>query len=222
MLTSSQACRLLSAICKTYDKNKRHSLESCAMTTSIREYLLNDSRYSKHLASGLFVISNLKVKGRNNLCFHLVSANSGTLIPVTQAKLKNITKKSPNRRQEVLAEMREAIQYQIDEYRAQQRLLKTELIKFGFKELARELLICPLTNKFLSSGNIHVDHITGLEFIRLADAWLLTQTKYRYFKDVKKLDIESWTAFHQKNAVLQLTSAKANIKKGSSGYSSRC
>lgn len=210
MINSTQACKILSTICKTY--RGQHSFDSCALTQTLKEYLSLTTNYNLDT----FIVKSLRVKGRVNKCLFVISS-SGKHIPITQSKIK-----VPTRRQEVLMEMREAIQYQIDEYRQQQSQLRAELVQLNYKELARELLICPLTGKFLSSGNIHVDHVQGLEFIRLADAWLLTKTKYRYFKDIKKLDVESWSKFHQENAVLQLASAKANIKKGSSNYKSFC
>ena len=230
-MKQSEILQILDAILKTYSLNKRHSFDSCAMTLTLRDFLGSQPRYNRHVSTNKFVIKYANAKGRKFKCFHLVSENSGSLIPLSKSALSACFNKPTKKitRAGILSAMREAISYQIDQFRADQKQLREELIKSGFTELCKEIIKCPLTGKFLNSGCTHVDH--KVEFIRLADAWLETQTSFKKFAEIPARThyntivlqedyLKSWQEFHQKYAMLQLASAKANVKKGSRGYRS--
>lgn len=232
-MKTSDVLKILSTIVKTYPMNKRLSLDSCEMTRTLRSILSTTDRYSRHIKTDKFVIKLASAGGHTYKCLHLVSENSGSLIPLSKSALVNCLSgqkvQTTITRASVIAALREAVRYQIDEFRSKQKMLREELIQLGYRELARELIICPLTNKSLSSGTVHVDH--KIEFIVLLDAWLKLKTNCENFIDVParlhrgRVVIDeayekSWQNFHCQHAMLQLTLGKANIKKGSSGYRS--
>jgi hypothetical protein len=164
-------------------------------------------------------------KGRY-ICF------SGQEYPITQVKLYPRKKQSAVckhcglascKRAKVIAAFRLSIKEQIEEFREEIKakvnsLLATDVIKDQIA--ARKLLSCPLTGKFLGTAKTHVDHVKP--FKQLLEDFC---SEYNLKLCCVKLNRKgmfadtalqaSWQSWHKEKAILQITSAKGNLQKGS-------
>lgn len=210
-MKTSEAVSLLKHLIKTSKLNTEVLWNTSNESAVFFEHLLTLQRFSKQRSSPAFIVKNTYARGRSYRGLFMISANSGYHIPVTQQMLRSA--EAPplitNRRAAILSQMRELIQYQIDEARAR---LKAEQ---GGR--------CALTGKYLASGQNHVDHFGSYPFIRISDEWLASQGLTKYEEaDFKNEEVcESWKEWHLKHADLRLTLAKANVSKGASGYKSK-
>jgi len=202
-------------------KNKLTSKDIIPIPDELRDVLLDAPRYSK-LASYPDIKVTCKTFPGTNRRYRAIAlvTSTGKEIPVTKSRLKLSTGRKRNQKlskREVCVKFyREAIQYQIDLFRANFRQVQRE---YGSEY--PELLCCPLSGKkFWAGGKTHCDHT--IPFSWLLEQWLLTQTSYKKIVDCPMTDYyaDSWQKFHEKYAVLRLTSAKANIARGSEGYRS--
>ena len=234
-MRKSEAEKLLSAIVKQYNLNTRHPWASCEMTRALKEYLLNNKQISRHVQAedACFVIKYTQVAGRRLKMLHLVSENSGSLIILTKAKLHPEGHSRASRvvtRSLVLQAMRQAVDYQIKEFRSKEKAHRKRLAEEGSYDELRRLITCPISGKLMvgSGAKLHVDHYRK-PFIQIADEYLESKKldnylglaiKFRYGKPYL-LEPESWQEWHKQEACLQLVNGKANIKKGAGGYKSK-
>lgn len=144
-------------------------------------------------------------------------------VPIPLAKLsikKELTEKQLQacHKNACLAIMRALIQPQIEAYKASYKDKLAFLLANNMQEAARKLLLCPLSGKPLANGQVHCDHI--YPFSRLVADWLAENSlsfeqiviRKKNFVDEKLA--ESWADYHLAKACLQMTSAKANLRKG--------
>ncbi len=195
------------------------------MLAELEDYIFSLPRFSGHRGCNFIIKMAPAYGARRVKALHIITAHSGFALPVFASQLSQPkkAKSTKSTRAEVIAAMREAIRYQIDEYRAELRELRASVDKNSL--LYKELIICPLTRKRLI-GACHVDH-WGKPFIQIADEWLaslgfeaysnIMLNRGRLPNDI----LQSWQDYHKKHAKLQLVSKSANLKKGASGYISR-
>lgn len=139
----------------------------------------------------------------------------GYSIPITKAMLRGARKVNATARAQLMQVCRELIDKQIKEFRVEY-----------WKRMAsgESETICPLSGEhLLRCGQTDVDH--SYPFVRLVEDWLsmlhLTEDDFEIRNSRKlgrhtlgySLDL-SWQRYHQDNAKLQLTSHRANLRKG--------
>lgn len=188
------------------------------------EFIFNLPRFARHKGGKLKVLMASCFGSRKTKALHICSENSNFFIPIFASQLKSNKSKSKKiTRAAVLAAMREAIRYQIDEYRAAQKARRASCARNSITY--KSLMFCPVSGKRLTARS-HVDHY-GKPFIQLADDWLGLNgfTKYTEVPLKRgKLDgelLKSWQDYHKQHARLRLLSAAANISKGAGDYKSK-
>lgn len=200
----------------------------------LKTELLNHSSYQKAASKSDMKLKVLTryIAGRRIKTVCIVykdSQENNKTIPITAKKLyapkkKRGCKKCGNTncfKSRNIELMRSSIEPQIYAFREDINKRVDELRLIGNKRTGeqgkelRKLSTCPLSGKPLANKT-HVDHIEP--FIKLVDDWCsLSEVDICKYK-LSSTDVKSWNNYHQSNAALQLTNAKANMKAGSKGY----
>ena len=133
---------------------------------------------------------------------------------------KNDTERGKKNRAEVLAAMRQMVQYQIDDFKETWQAEMDSLKKKDVYEY-HEAMKCPLSGKDLRKTDIAIDH--DVPFITLAkEFWRINgidpHTCRLTGSAMKRVFEEShltlaWKKYHHQNAILQATDSKANLSK---------
>lgn len=192
----------------------------------LEAWLFNLPKFARHRGCSFTIKMASAYGGRRVKALHIITAKSNFALPVFASQLSapgSKAKQLKHTRAAVISALREAVKYQIDEYRAYHKALRASLPNGS--ETLKILMLCPLTGKRLC-GRAHVDHV-GRPFIEISDNWLIAN-KFKSYTDVdlkrgqlSEPLLSSWQEWHKKYAILQLVSARANIAKGSSGYISK-
>lgn len=152
--------------------------------------------------SRIFV--DLDAQYKKNKCFYLTrtDGSSTDFSWISCIDGRNI-------RREIFDAFRNAITYQIEEFK---------------KEKLTDSSVCPYTNEKLNNGNSHVDHESPLTFYSLVNKFLKEESIDLF--DVKISEpqdnqfttslinnqlIERWKKYHLKNAKLRIISATGNL-----------
>ena len=116
--------------------------------------------------------------------------------------------------------LRKTIEEQIKRFRNRCARRVTKLRVIGAKRTASEgkefnkLTTCALSGAPLTK--VHVDHV--IPFVELVKRWSTMEDIDLCKKRLTKKQLESWNTYHEQEAELQLTCAKANMKAGAKGY----
>lgn len=152
-----------------------------------------------------------------------------TKVPITKAKLYGNKKvracKHCNRtnchRSKSLSTLRKSIAIQISEYKQEVKQKAMSLASNNTPAAKIELhslTHCAISGIPLAAGQVHVDHVYPFSY--MVDDWLSQNNYEQTFLCNNKLWVkanrsvtDNWFAYHKENAMLQLVSAKANLKK---------
>ena len=187
----------------------------------LREALSVVPRYSKLCSyPDLKVTSKSYTSSSRSYRAVTLISSTGSEIPVTKSRVKLGTgtkkKTSQSDRQKAVTFFREAIQYQIDEFRANFKAVVSE-----YGQSHPELTICPLSGKKLYNGRTDCDHV--VPFSWLLEKWLLNCTSFKKLDEVPLRDYyaDSWAKFHKRHSMLRLTLSRHNQLRGSEGFRSK-